>query len=214
MTFEREAIAYHEAVPGHHFQIALQQELKDLPDFRRHGGYVWLGYSSFFEGWTLYCEVLPKDVGLYEDPYSDFGRLGSDAFRAARLVVDTGIHYFRWTREEAIGFFRANTALSEQDMVAEVERYVVLPGQALTYKIGQLKILELRARAEKMLGKRLDLRAFHNEILGDGALSLDLLEKKMQNWISRMALASLATWQDAPVTRRIGCALRCFQRLS
>ncbi len=188
-TFEREAVAYHEAVPGHHFQIALQQELKDLPDFRRHGGYVWPGYVAFFEGWALYCEVLPKDVGLYEDPYSDFGRLGSDAFRAARLVVDTGIHYFRWSREEAIAFFRANTALSEQDMVAEVERYVVLPGQALTYKIGQLKILELRARAEKMLGKRLDLRAFHDEMLADGALSLDLLEKKMQNWISRTALA-------------------------
>ncbi len=183
-TYDMEVTAYHEAVPGHHFQLSLQQELKDLPNFRRHGGYIWPGYIAFTEGWGLYCEVLPKELGLYEDPYSDFGRLASDVFRAARLVIDTGIHYLKWTREQAIDFFEKNTALSTHDIVAEVERYVVLPGQALSYKIGQLKILELRSKAEKALGKRFDLKAFHDELLADGALPLDLLENKMQNWIS------------------------------
>lgn len=185
--YEMEAIAYHEAVPGHHFQISLQQELKDLPSFRRHGGYVWPGYSAFVEGWGLYSEVLPKEVGFYQDPYSDFGRLMMDAFRSVRLVVDTGIHHFKWTREEAIKFFEANTSLSTQNIAAEVDRYMVFPGQALAYKIGQLKIRELRARAEKALGKKFDIRAFHDELLSDGSLPLDIAEKKMDAWVSRVS---------------------------
>jgi len=181
--YSMEAIAYHEAVPGHHFQIALQQELKQLPNFRRHAGYVWAGYLAFIEGWGLYSELLPKQVGLYEDPYSDFGRLEADAFRAARLIIDTGIHFYKWTREQAIAFLRENTALSEQDIVAEVERYIAIPGQALAYKIGQLKIRELRSEAEKTLGERFDIRAFHDQLLSDGALPLDILERKVRDWI-------------------------------
>ena len=185
LTFQMEAIAYHEAVPGHHFQIALQQELKALPEFRRNGGYVWPGYTAFIEGWGLYAEAIPKELGLYKDPYSDFGRLEADAFRAARLVVDTGLHALKWTREQAIEFLEENTAMSKEDIVVEVDRYIVLPGQALAYKIGQLKIFELRSRAEKMLGGKFDIRMFHDELLADGALPLDLIENKMQQWIVR-----------------------------
>jgi uncharacterized protein (DUF885 family) len=184
LTFQMEAIAYHEAVPGHHFQIALQQELKDQPEFRRNGGYVWPGYLAFMEGWGLYSEAIPKELGLYKDPYSDFGRLEGDAFRAARLVVDTGLHAMKWTRDQAIRFLEENTAMSSEDIIVEVDRYIVLPGQALAYKIGQLKIFELRSRAEKTLGGRFDIRAFHDELLRDGALPLDLIEDKMQAWIS------------------------------
>jgi uncharacterized protein (DUF885 family) len=185
LTFQMEAIAYHEAVPGHHFQIALQQELKDLPEFRRNGGYVWPGYTAFIEGWGLYSETIPKELGLYEDPYSDFGRLEADAFRAVRLVVDTGLHALRWTREQAIRFLEENTAMSKEDIIVEVDRYIVIPGQALAYKIGQLKISELRSRAEKALVGKFDVRAFHDELLSDGALPLDLIESKMENWITR-----------------------------
>lgn len=183
LTFQMEAIAYHEAVPGHHFQIALQQELKGLPEFRRNGGYVWPGYTAFIEGWGLYAEAIPKELGLYKDPYSDFGRLEGDAFRAARLVVDTGIHALKWTREQAIKFLEENTATSQEDIIVEVDRYIVLPGQALAYKIGQLKIFELRSGAERTLGGKFDIRAFHDELLADGALPLDLIEHKMQSWI-------------------------------
>ena len=174
-----EVLAYHEAVPGHHLQLAIQQELTDLPKFRRHGG-----YTAFIEGWGLYSEELPKLVGFYRDALSDFGRLSFDAWRAARLVVDTGIHHKRWTRERAVQFFLENTALSELNIVSEVDRYIAWPGQALAYKIGQLKISELRARAEKALGPRFDIRRFHDELLGDGALALDVLENKMQSWIA------------------------------
>jgi len=184
LTFQMEAIAYHEAVPGHHFQIALQQELRGLPEFRRNGGYVWPGYTAFIEGWGLYAEAIPKELGLYKDPYSDFGRLEADAFRAARLVVDTGLHALKWTREQAIKFLEENTAMSKEDIIVEVERYIVLPGQALAYKIGQLKIFELRSRAERMLGEKFDIRAFHDELLVDGALPLDLIEEKMQTWVN------------------------------
>jgi uncharacterized protein (DUF885 family) len=184
LTFQMEAIAYHEAVPGHHFQIALQQELKGLPEFRRNGGYVWPGYTAFIEGWGLYAEAIPKELGLYKDPYSDFGRLEADAFRAARLVVDTGIHALRWNRDQAIKFLEENTAMSKEDIIVEVDRYIVLPGQALAYKIGQLKIFEIRSRAEKTLGDKIDIRSFHDELLGDGALPLDLIEDKMQAWVS------------------------------
>jgi len=177
--YTMEVLAYHEAVPGHHLQLAIQQELTDLPKFRRHGG-----YTAFIEGWGLYSEELPKLVGFYRDALSDFGRLSFDAWRAARLVVDTGIHHKRWTRERAVQFFLENTALSELNIVSEVDRYIAWPGQALAYKIGQLKISELRARAEKALGQRFDIRRFHDEVLGDGALALDVLENKMQVWIA------------------------------
>jgi uncharacterized protein (DUF885 family) len=178
--YTMEVLAYHEAVPGHHLQLAIQQELTNLPKFRRHGG-----YTAFIEGWGLYSEELPKLVGFYNDALSDFGRLSFDAWRAARLVVDTGIHHKRWTRERAIQFFLENTALSELNIASEVDRYIAWPGQALAYKIGQLKISELRARAEKTLGPRFDIRKFHDELLGDGALALDVLENKMQSWIDR-----------------------------
>ena len=176
--YTMEVLAYHEAVPGHHLQLAIQQELKEMPKFRRHGG-----YTAFIEGWGLYSEELPKKVGFYKDLLSDFGRLSFDAWRAARLVVDTGIHHKHWTREEAIEFFLENTSLSELNVVSEIERYIAWPGQALAYKIGQLKISELRARAEKELGERFDVRSFHDELLGNGALALDVLEDKMQAWI-------------------------------
>jgi uncharacterized protein (DUF885 family) len=177
--YTMEVLAYHEAVPGHHLQLAIQQELTDLPKFRRHGG-----YTAFIEGWGLYSEELPKLVGFYKDALSDFGRLGFDAWRAARLVVDTGIHHKRWTRERAIKFFLENTALSELNIVSEVDRYIAWPGQALAYKIGQLRISELRANAEKALGPRFDIRRFHDELLGDGALALDVLSNKMEHWIA------------------------------
>jgi len=177
--YTMEALAYHEAVPGHHLQLAIQQELTDLPKFRRHGG-----YTAFIEGWGLYSEELPKLVGFYKDALSDFGRLSFDAWRAARLVVDPGIHHKRWTRERAIQFFLENTALSELNIVSEVDRYIAWPGQALAYKIGQLRISELRARAEKALGPRFDIRRFHDELLGDGALALDVLSNKMKHWIA------------------------------
>jgi len=176
--YTMEALAYHEAVPGHHMQIAIQQELTGLPQFRRHGG-----YTAFVEGWALYSEELPKEVGMYADPYSEFGRLTFDAWRAVRLVVDPGIHYFGWTRDEAIKFFRENTALSDLNIVSEVERYIASPGQALAYKIGQLKIQELRVKAERELGDKFDVRVFHDELLSDGALPLDLLEEKMDRWL-------------------------------
>lgn len=175
--YTMEALAYHEAVPGHHLQIAVQQELTHLPKFRRFGG-----YTAFVEGWALYSERLPRELGLYSDPASDFGRLTFDALRAARLVVDTGIHYKRWTREQAIRFMEESAL--QRSIVSEVDRYIAWPGQALAYKIGQLKISELREKAEKQLGSRFDLRAFHDEILCDGALALDVLDKKMERWLA------------------------------
>jgi prolyl oligopeptidase len=178
--YTMEVLAYHEAVPGHHLQLAIQQELTDLPKFRRHGG-----YTAFIEGWGLYSEELPKLVGFYKDALSDFERLSFDAWRAARLVVDTGIHHEHWTRERAIQFFLENTALSELNIVSEVDRYIAWPGQALAYKIGQLKISELRTRAEKALGPGFDIRRFHDELLGDGALALDVLANKMEGWMAR-----------------------------
>jgi uncharacterized protein (DUF885 family) len=178
--YTMEVLAYHEAVPGHHLQLAIQQELTDMPKFRRHGG-----YTAFIEGWALYSEELPKLVGFYKDALSDFGRLSFDAWRAARLVVDTGIHHKRWTRERAIQFFLENTALSELNIASEVDRYIAWPGQALAYKIGQLKISQQRVKAEKALGSRFDIRRFHDELLGDGALALDVLENKMQSWIAK-----------------------------
>ena len=177
-----EALAYHEAVPGHHLQIAIQQELTNLPKFRRNGG-----YTALVEGWALYAEFLSKEMGFYRDLLSDYGRLTAEAWRASRLVVDTGIHSLKWTRDQAIGFLKNNTASSEQDIVSEVDRYIAWPGQALAYKLGELKIRELRARAEKRLKRLFDIRSFHDELLNDGALPLDILQVKMGRWVAKMA---------------------------
>lgn len=175
--YEIEALTLHEAVPGHHFQIALAQEL-DLPDFRKFGG-----LTAFVEGWGLYAESLGLDVGFYSDPYANFGRLSYEMWRACRLVVDTGMHAKGWSRRQAIDFMKENTALSEHNIEAEVDRYIAWPGQALAYKIGQLKFLELRRRAAKELGSRFDLRRFHDAVLEDGALPLSLVEAKIDRWI-------------------------------
>jgi len=177
--YEIEVLSVHEAMPGHHLQIALQQELDNMPDFRRFSG-----FTAFVEGWGLYSESLGYDLGLYKDPYSHFGALTYEMWRAVRLVVDTGLHYKGWTRQQAIDFFKDNAAKTEHDIVNEIDRYIGNPGQALAYKIGQLKILSLRESAEKQLGENFDIRAFHDELLGAGALPLDLLEQRMDSWIT------------------------------
>ena len=173
------AITYHEGVPGHHFQIALAQELEGLPKFRKYSG-----YGAYTEGWALYAEQLAKEMGFYTDPMSDFGRLHDEIWRSARLVIDTGVHAKHWTREQAIDYFRQNTPLSEGDMVTEVERFFVWPGQALGYKIGMMKILELRAKAEAELGDAYDIRDFHDVVIGKGAMPLPILEKEVAAYIA------------------------------
>jgi uncharacterized protein (DUF885 family) len=175
-----ESTAYHEGVPGHHMQLAIQQELGDLPKFRQQGG-----ETAFAEGWALYSERLGKEVGFYQDPYSDYGRLNDEMLRAIRLVVDTGLHAKRWTRDQVVQFFRDHSALDEVDLQSETDRYIVWPGQALAYKIGQMKILELRERASRELGAKFDIRGFHDEVLGAGALPLQLLEERIERWIER-----------------------------
>jgi uncharacterized protein (DUF885 family) len=167
-------------VPGHHMQIAIAQELTDLPTFRREGR-----YTAYVEGWALYSEVLGKEVGFYESPYSDYGRLQDEMLRAIRLVVDTGLHSKKWTREQVVQYFHDHSALDEVEIQSETDRYIVWPGQALGYKIGQLRIAELRERARRELGNRFDIRGFHDEVLGYGALPLDLLEERIDAWIAR-----------------------------
>ncbi len=177
--WEMEALSLHEAVPGHHLQISLAQEMENTPEFRKHAG-----YSAFVEGWALYSEGLGEDVGLYTDPYSKFGQLSYEMWRAVRLVVDTGMHSMGWTREQAIQFFRDNTGKTDQDITVEVDRYIVWPGQALAYKLGQLKIRELRAEAERRLGAKFNIRAFHDAVLEQGAVPLSLLEPHIKQWLA------------------------------
>ena len=173
-----EALSLHEAVPGHHLQLALQQELTDIPEFRR-----FMHVTAFIEGWALYAERLGLEMGFFEDPYQDFGRLNYEIWRACRLVVDTGIHQLGWTREQAIEFMAKNSALSMLDIRNEVDRYIAWPGQALAYKMGELKIRELRQRAEKRLGKGFDIREFHDVVLRNGAVPLTILEKQIDDWL-------------------------------
>ncbi len=178
-TWDAEDLYLHEAIPGHHFQLALQQELTGLPKFRRFGGEI-----AFSEGWGLYAESLGKELGVYTDPYNYFGYLQNELWRAIRLVVDTGLHSKAWTREQVIAYMLANSAESETQSTAEAERYMAIPGQALAYKIGELKIKELRAKAEKELGAKFDVREFHAEVLKDGSVPLDVLEGKIDRWIA------------------------------
>ena len=176
-----EAIAYHEGIPGHHMQLSVQQQLTGLPKFRLHG----LGFNAYIEGWALYAEQLGKEVGFYQDPVSDYGRLSSELFRAVRLVVDTGIHSKGWSRDQVVEFFRKTGAVDEPTIQSETDRYIAWPAQALSYKLGQLKIRELRERAKKELGPKFDIRKFHDEMLDGGTLPLDLLEARTDKWIAQ-----------------------------
>ena len=179
-----ESLSLHEASPGHHFQLSIQQELEGLPRFRRFGG-----YTAYTEGWGLYAETLGKELGVYTDPYQYYGALSAELWRAIRLVVDTGLHHHGWTREQVLAYMDENSATASARAVAEAERYIAIPGQALAYKIGQLKITELRERAEAALGDRFDVRAFHTEVLEGGALPLDVLETKIDRWIDEVKSA-------------------------
>ncbi len=174
-----ESTAYHEGHPGHHLQIAIQQELPELPPYRQN-----LYFGAFIEGWGLYSEALGKEVGLYKDPYSDYGRLQDEMLRAIRLVVDTGLHYKKWNREQVVEYFRQHSAVDEIEIQSETNRYIVMPGQAVSYKVGQLKIQELRERAKKELGDRFDIRKFHDEVLGAGPVPLTVLESRINSWIA------------------------------
>jgi uncharacterized protein (DUF885 family) len=186
--YEMEVLTLHEAVPGHHLQISLAQEQADLPAFRRNAE-----HTAFVEGWALYTESLGDRIGLYKDPYSRFGQLTYDMWRAVRLVVDTGIHAKHWTRQQAIDYFKANAAKTEADIINEVDRYISWPGQALAYKVGQLRILELRSLAERELGPKFDIRDFHDVVLSNGAVPLDVLERQVKDWIARRSNGKTAT---------------------
>lgn len=183
-TVTMESTAYHEGVPGHHMQIAIAQELPELPDFRKQGG-----HTAYIEGWALYSERLGREVGFFEDPYSLYGHLQDEMLRAIRLVVDTGLHYKQWSRQDVVDFFHEHSTIDEIAVQNETDRYIVWPGQALGYKIGQLKILELRARAQEQLGESFDIRGFHDEILGAGSLPLDVLAERIDAWVAAQAAA-------------------------
>jgi uncharacterized protein (DUF885 family) len=180
LTLNIEAIAYHEGVPGHHLQISIAQELPELPAFRRSGD-----YTAFIEGWALYSERLGKEIGFYQDPYSDYGRLENEMWRAIRLVIDTGVHEKHWSREQMVEFFHRYTAMDEPNVQSEVDRHIAWPGQALAYKLGQLEILRLRDEARQKLGAKFDLRAFHDEVVGSGPLPLDVLHAQVERWITQ-----------------------------
>ena len=180
-----EAIAYHEGIPGHHLQLSLAQELVDLPQFRKYED-----YTAFVEGWALYSERLGKEVGRYQDPYSDYGRLENEMWRAIRLVVDTGVHEKRWSRDQMVDYFHRYTAMDEPNVQSEVDRYIAWPGQALAYKLGQLEILKLRQYAKDQLGTKFDIRAFHDELLGGGALPLDVLDQRTREWVDKQKSTS------------------------
>ncbi|VUD64812.1 hypothetical protein TDB9533_03408 [Thalassocella blandensis] len=179
-SYQMAALAYHEGIPGHHMQISIAQEIQDMPKFRKFGG-----YTAYIEGWGLYSELVPKEIGFYQDPYSDFGRLTLELWRACRLVVDTGIHYKKWTRQQAIDYLMENTPNSEADNIKAIERYIVMPSQATAYKIGMLKILELRQKSKKALGDAFDICEFHDVILKNGAVPLDILEGLVDQWIKQ-----------------------------
>ena len=176
--YKLENLAYHEAIPGHHMQISIQLEVEDMPSFRKYGG-----YSVYAEGWALYSETLPKEIGLYKDPYSDFGRLSGELWRACRLVVDTGVHHYKWTREEGIDYYMNNTANPEGDCIGMVERHIVWPGQAVSYKIGMIKVQELRSYAEQELGDNFSIQEFHDVVLGNGSVTMDILEDIVYSWV-------------------------------
>ncbi len=179
LLLNAEAIAYHEGIPGHHLQFTIAAELPELPPFRKYAE-----FTAYSEGWAFYAERLGREVGFYQDPYSEYGRLGNEIWRAVRLVVDTGVHSKHWSREQMLDFFRQHTAMDEQNIVTEVDRYIVWPGQALAYKLGQMKIIELRERARQRLGERFDIRMFHDAVLDEGPVPLDVLEKRMDGWIA------------------------------
>lgn len=173
-----EAVSYHEGLPGHHLQISIAQELTGLPDFRKYSY-----YTAYTEGWGLYSERLGKEIGFYQDPYSDYGRLEADIWRAIRLVVDTGVHSKHWTRQQMVDFFHDHSAIDETNIQSEVDRYIAWPGQALAYKIGELKIKELRAKAKQKQGDKFDVREFHDIVLQNGAVPLDVLERVVNEWL-------------------------------
>ncbi|MFY8274308.1 DUF885 domain-containing protein [Pseudoalteromonas sp. SSDWG2] len=183
-TYQLEALAYHEGIPGHHMQLAISQELEGIPSFRKYGR-----FTAYTEGWGLYSELLPKEMGLYQDPYSDFGRLAMELWRACRLVVDTGIHAKRWTRQQGIDYYVSNTPNATSDAVKMVERHIVMPSQATAYKVGMLKIVELREAAKKELGDKFDIREFHDVVLKNGPVPLNLLEEMVNKWVAKKQAA-------------------------
>ena len=177
--YQLEALAYHEGIPGHHMQLALSTESQGLPKFRKFGG-----HTAYIEGWGLYCELLPKELGLYQDPYSDFGRLAMELWRACRLVVDTGIHAKKWTREHGIEYYQSNTPDSERDCIRMVERHIVMASQATAYKVGMLKILALRQKAKHAMGDTFNIREFHEVILSNGSVPLNILEELIDEYVA------------------------------